>query len=55
MPNPICEFCKVNESIGFVQYFYKDTGEVLEDRLGPNVCEACAETLCDDGDETPKN
>lgn len=53
MSDPICEICYISPAIGFLQTYYKDTGDVIEDHIGPNVCEACAETLCDDTDITP--
>jgi len=45
-----CDICGIGEAVGIIQYFFKDTGETLEDRLGPNVCEACATTMCDPND-----
>ncbi|MHA2064989.1 MAG: hypothetical protein ACXABY_11500 [Candidatus Thorarchaeota archaeon] len=46
-----CDICQVNEADGFLAYYYTDTGETLTDRMGPNVCEPCAITMCD-GDTT---
>ena len=45
-----CDICGVGEAVGFLQYYYTDTGELIEDTMGPNVCEPCAETMCDDDD-----
>ena len=47
-----CEICKVAEAVGFLQYYYTDTGEPIKDTMGPNVCGPCSETMCDDNDTT---
>lgn len=47
-----CELCKAVEAVGFLQYYYTDTGEIIEDTMGPNVCEPCAHTMCDNDDTT---
>jgi hypothetical protein len=52
MTKLICEICKVNKAIGFIQTYYKDTGEIIEDSLGPIACDPCARTICDDEDIT---
>lgn len=45
-----CDICGVIEAVGFIQYMCKDTGELLVDTMGPNVCDPCAEAMCDDDD-----
>ena len=50
MNTPICDVCKLHDAVGFMQYYRKDTGETLDDYMGPNVCEACCEALCDNDD-----
>jgi hypothetical protein len=47
-----CELCKAHEAVGFIQYYYIDTGALIEDVMGPVVCEACSDALCASDDET---
>ena len=50
MSEPICEICKYYKAIGFIQYYFRDTGTSIDDYMGPNVCSACAEAMCNDED-----
>jgi len=52
MSNPRCDLCGDPDAVGFIQLYEKDTGTVIDDVMGPNVCNACATTMCDDGDIT---
>ena len=46
-----CEFCHINEAVGFLQIVDEETGIPAGTGIGPNVCAECAEAMCQDTDE----